>query len=1230
MVRNNQDKIVKEVIFIALAVLVMVGGLYYLGEGFTGLSVAGVVGECDCQGIRYIVLDSDYGFTNGNSYDVKAEVFKGTSTLSSQLMDSEEISFSSLNQVDIDDNPGTSDGNLIIEGIDSGGVRVRLENTSNEKLYRDNTFLITVTDYSQGYPSNDSCKEGKVLICHKPGTPAEHNLCISPFALGGHINHGDYYPGPCDGVTGLTTLFGPETIDLSCSEPIDAGDIFGDFEVYDIDKIMPLGCPLTVVAVEPLNGSVYNISKNITLVASVISPGTVDRVFANITLPDGEVIEVDMPDRTGNLFSGILINENLVQKGEYTLTFYANNTFGERNNSETRHLFRITPEDKIFDVTNVSLNYIGYNVSILENNSGLLTLNITLDNPLITNMVVYDYDETSPRSLIRVETDANDDLFFDHQYVIDVSEANLSSVNVTLTAQGYHLFKCVNFSKETLICNDDEGYEQILTGLTPGEEYTISLTSIDPVFGETIQGAENTSDSYIRQQTPNSNYGGATDIRIGESASLYKAFRGIIWFNLSHILNGTEIESVSLSLYFYNIPGGDDTGNRTHNVHRVQQSPARPWEELEVTWDDYNSTNNWTTPGGDFNATPTNSQTFDSSALGSWISYNVTTDVQDFINNPSTNFGWIIKDINETEDKTQRDYRSSEYGTALLRPKLEIVFDSKNPVVQLISPPNGSTDSDGIILFTYNVTDKNPINHCDLYVDGALLQTDNSITKGVNQTFNQSFANGNYSWYVNCTDNPGNVGMSEVWFFDVKGVRNVSEGVGCCCVLDAFANPPLVSQYETVLITADVSNIFTGEAAFYEDIASVNTTIYRIENGSETIVMDNISMTYLADGLWYYQFDVGNNSAGNYLASVTMWTNQTPAFIREASTGFTVGEIQGSGLTITGVSPDLININQTTRLAAEIKFNGAALGASWITNASLVVEQLNGSVQTYVQGSTLQVDDGLLYVDGDFNETGVYYLDWSATYFNIERTAREIVVVVGWEDLLQDINKSINVELINLIKESRQYLLELLTDMEYLQQFTEEEVFLITDSVNSMSKVVSFLESGEITNEEAEKRFNEIRERLMGQLGDRLTGSVIAEGELEGDSLLGKLSKDWRSVMFVMLLMIFAVMVGVVVLLVKMSRIMTYQTQSPGRQTEIGPRMIMPVRPMPVKKRRYEILMDKLKEKFSGGRGTQPSLGEPQKRRYEIIIEKIKKRIQEKKQNQPNKPENNFGKQKSL
>jgi len=40
------------------------------------------------------------------------------------------------------------------------------------------------------------CSGDKIMVCHKPGWPAEQSLCVNPAAVSGHLAHGDYY-GPC-------------------------------------------------------------------------------------------------------------------------------------------------------------------------------------------------------------------------------------------------------------------------------------------------------------------------------------------------------------------------------------------------------------------------------------------------------------------------------------------------------------------------------------------------------------------------------------------------------------------------------------------------------------------------------------------------------------------------------------------------------------------------------------------------------------------------------------------------------------------------------------------------------------------------------------------------------------------------------------------------------------------------------------------------------------------------
>jgi len=39
-----------------------------------------------------------------------------------------------------------------------------------------------------------------VVICHKPGTPAEHTMTLPEPAIAAHLGHGDTL-GPCEGYT---------------------------------------------------------------------------------------------------------------------------------------------------------------------------------------------------------------------------------------------------------------------------------------------------------------------------------------------------------------------------------------------------------------------------------------------------------------------------------------------------------------------------------------------------------------------------------------------------------------------------------------------------------------------------------------------------------------------------------------------------------------------------------------------------------------------------------------------------------------------------------------------------------------------------------------------------------------------------------------------------------------------------------------------------------------------
>ena len=149
-----------------------------------------------------------------------------------------------------------------------------------------------------------------------------------------------------------------------------------------------------------------------------------------------------------------------------------------------------------------------------------------------------------------------------------------------------------------------------------------------------------TADSSMKQDIPATNFGGDTFIEIrGYQGSWDR--RGIIRFDLDGV---TTFDRAYLFLYYYFTSGPNTL---TVGAHRID--PARDWVESEVTWNRYRAGNDWTAGGGDFDGTPVDTQTLGpfTGDFG-WYSWDVTTDVDYFLANPSENFGWVIKIVNET------------------------------------------------------------------------------------------------------------------------------------------------------------------------------------------------------------------------------------------------------------------------------------------------------------------------------------------------------------------------------------------------------------------------------------------------------------------------------------------------------------------------------------------------------------------------------------------------------
>jgi hypothetical protein len=139
----------------------------------------------------------------------------------------------------------------------------------------------------------------------------------------------------------------------------------------------------------------------------------------------------------------------------------------------------------------------------------------------------------------------------------------------------------------------------------------------------------------------------------GETA-MHELRRGVLAFDIAgNIPAGSTILGVTLSLNMSRT--GLDT-SRTVELHKLladwgegtsqasgDEGTGAPATPNDATWRHrFFDTIFWTTEGGDFSATVSASQSVGAVGMYMWSSPHMIGDVQSWLNNPATNFGWLV------------------------------------------------------------------------------------------------------------------------------------------------------------------------------------------------------------------------------------------------------------------------------------------------------------------------------------------------------------------------------------------------------------------------------------------------------------------------------------------------------------------------------------------------------------------------------------------------------------
>jgi uncharacterized repeat protein (TIGR01451 family) len=197
--------------------------------------------------------------------------------------------------------------------------------------------------------------------------------------------------------------------------------------------------------------------------------------------------------------------------------------------------------------------------------------------------------------------------------------------------------------------------------------------------------------------------------------------RGAIKFDLSTIPTGSTILSATLTLNLSKTRNAAETialhraltnwGEGTSNAGAggvgAGEGDGVQATTGSVTWFFASfPSQRWTTLGGDFAAAASASTSVGSVGRYQWTGAGMTADVQQWVNNAATSFGWIFTG-NESGGGTSKQFDTKENTTAANRPVLTVDFTPPTPLNLAISMSHTGNFRQGDAADTYTVTVSN-------------------------------------------------------------------------------------------------------------------------------------------------------------------------------------------------------------------------------------------------------------------------------------------------------------------------------------------------------------------------------------------------------------------------------------------------------------------------------------------------------------------------------------------
>ncbi len=258
------------------------------------------------------------------------------------------------------------------------------------------------------------------------------------------------------------------------------GEKFLRVGVSHFTKYRILPAIVKILVNYPANASGILLNESVNITANITPTGSrkLDIIQANLTLPDGTVIELPFLNVTKDIFNYSLTTGEIVQRGKYNLTFFANDS---KNIRKTTFSFFARKAYNIIDIVNSTNAFASYAPTVLSNRSGVLNLTIAVQNGRIKTITADRHHESSVNSRLRID-DLGGDGLVSARRALDTTAFNSTEVNMVVNATGTSVFKCIDWDFENRNCNG--GWEKKVH-VSPGQLYNIKSTEPEAVgYGE--------------------------------------------------------------------------------------------------------------------------------------------------------------------------------------------------------------------------------------------------------------------------------------------------------------------------------------------------------------------------------------------------------------------------------------------------------------------------------------------------------------------------------------------------------------------------------------------------------------------------------------------------------------------------------------------------------------------------------------------------------------------------